>query len=144
MPSDKKTCGPLYQEQLKQFVGNDRELRLFTAGFITGQAEKIYLGACGAAMFRPSPEHKGLVTELVEIASVTYGLCSNNIGEEIWLFHPDVAPAFIRLKSIIPNTITAHFMRATLCGVPLREIDYKFHERNGYGKDCDKIGSNGA
>jgi hypothetical protein len=52
------TCGELFRDAMQSHTDmSPEQIRVFAAGYVTGQAEKIYLGACAAAMFRPSPEH---------------------------------------------------------------------------------------
>jgi hypothetical protein len=41
-------CRPLFDRAIGAYV-TDHERRAFASGFIHGQAEKIYLGACDAA-----------------------------------------------------------------------------------------------
>ena len=42
----KTTCGTIYRDALFQYTHGDPEkVRIFAAGFVHGQGEKIYLGA---------------------------------------------------------------------------------------------------
>ena len=87
----KQTCGPLYQKQLDYYAKGDPFLmRAFAAGFVTGEAEKIYLGACAAAMFRPSKQHLDTLFRIALKASETYELSIRVLNcpdeTEIWLF----------------------------------------------------------
>lgn len=141
--NDKQTCGPLYFEALKHFTGLDPEkIPLFAAGFICGQAEKVCLGACAAAMFRPSEEWQDMVYENVCNAAHIYGLYVTTLdtsrGREIWMYKSLVAQTAIEsLSGLTENSPRWHQRRGLLCGVPLRQIDHAFHERHGYGEKCD-------
>lgn len=135
----KQTCGPLYKKQFDHFTGGNPDLvRVFAAGFVSGQAEKIYLGACAAAMFRPAKENLDLVLEIVEQVKGTYGLYSHQIDEEIWLFGVETIPAIAVLANTVRETRAWHLIRGMLTGVPLRAIDYEFHKRHGFGEACDR------
>jgi len=60
------TCGTHYLKLLKVFTELDPErVRYFAAGFVCGQAEKIHLGACPAAMFRPNSATDGDETRCI-------------------------------------------------------------------------------
>lgn len=73
--TDKTTCGPMYKAGLSQFAGDDPDkIRIFAAGFVSGQCEKVYLGACRAAMFRPSLERSAMLLEVVHDMGQRYGL----------------------------------------------------------------------
>lgn len=85
----KPTCGPLYLAALKRYATTPAEERLFAAGFVYGEAEKIYLGACHGAMFRPSAEAHSWLNDVVMEAAEHYGLLFRPLptsrGEELWL-----------------------------------------------------------
>lgn len=144
----KPTCGPLFAEALRFFASSDvspDRTHLFFAGHMTGQAEKIYLGACAAAMFRPSPEHRAF--ELLALAklSAIYGLEVSvferpEIADEIWLHHPSARGEVERLSQprLVVNSPEWHEVRGVLCGVPANDIDHRFHERRGYREPCDR------
>jgi hypothetical protein len=142
--TQKPTCGPLYLEALTQYTDGDPEkVRLFAAGFIHGQAEKVYLGACQAAMFRPSPERLEMVDTLAMDAANRYGLLMTYLPSvgEFWLCRDEaafisVSEHMLRMK---PNSPGWHHWRAWLCGIPNGEIDPRFHERKGYGESCDVV-----
>ena len=137
--SERQTCGPMYQQQLKHYAGDDPlKIRLFAAGFISGEAEKIYLGSCLAAMFRPSKENFSMVLEVARQVAQTYGLYVDMVGEdEIWIFNCDAIPIVTLLKSTLENSRAWHLLRGVLTGVALRDIDYEFHKRKGYRERCD-------
>lgn len=139
-----RTCGPLYKEGLESFTGMDRDkVAVFAAGFVSGQAEKIYLGACQAAMFRPSPENHHMVMEIAVEVATRYGLSVDQLetsrGVEIWLCgSPTVALMIRNLSTAVrENTPRWHEERGLLCGISPEQIDHKFHERTGYGERCD-------
>jgi hypothetical protein len=136
----KQTCGPLYKLALDMYAGDDPEkMRLFAAGFVSGQAEKVYLGACQAAMFRPSADRAAMINELVKDACERYGLLMWwMLDQEIWLCRDAGTMATVReMAQRTPNSPGWHRLRAMLCGIPVDEIDEKFHERKGAGKRCD-------
>lgn len=138
------TCGPLYKEGLEAFTGMDPEkIRIFAAGFVSGQAEKLYLGACQCAMFRPSAEHHAMVLRIAMDVSDRYGLRVEQLqtsrGVEIWLCgSPAAALAIRKLGSYErENTPRWHEIRGLMCGISPHQIDREFHKRTGYGERCD-------
>lgn len=138
------TCGVLYAKQLFRYCGTDPgKVRLFSIGMAVGQAEKVYLGACLGAMFRPAAESfSDFRLAILQVADA-YGLRYRELdaggpAPEMWLLRDDLA---LELFSYLPNTplnsVDWHGTRADLCGVPHSEIDYKFHERKGYQERCE-------
>ena len=139
--TEKPTCGPLFLEAINRHAGDDPDKRhLFAAGFVHGQAEKVYLGACAGAMFRPSVEYAEEMYHLVESAATQYSLIGPIIlGQELWLLRDTTAlKAFHKMQGLEANSPNWHFCRGRLCGIPQQDIDIYFHERRGYGKPCDK------
>lgn len=139
---EKRTCGPMYLEALTQYAGSDPAMqRAFAAGFINGQAEKVHLGACRAAMARPSPETRQMVIGLITDACVRYGLYGFvRVGDELWMCRDHKAAQQVeRLLGMQPDTAMWHVLRGHLCGVPPSEIDTSFHCRRGYGEVCDRV-----
>lgn len=145
MVSPKPTCGPLYKSGLERFTGMDPALMpIFAAGFVSGEAEKVYLGACRAAMFRPSDQEwaeKLLV--IIEDVAARYGLLIEMLqtsrGSEIWLCRDEITATIVRtLPDMKENSGQWHEHRGYLCGVPIPELDFRFHERSGYGECCDR------
>lgn len=136
-----KTCGPMYLDALEKYTGGDpAKVRLFAAGFISGQAEKVFLGACGAAMFRPSEAYAPMVRAIVIDCATRYDLLWTQEGAEIWIVRN---AALLRtlvccLERYPENSTEWHMVRGQLCGVPDSELDYEFHLREGYGKPCDR------
>ena len=137
-----QTCGPLYLEGVLKYAGDDPEkVQLFAAGFISGQAEKVYLGACMAAMSRPSERYRAMVQELVLDIAGRYGLQWQMLGEEeIWLSVWSACPLLQTLQEMEPDSPQWHILRGMLCDVPMAEIDPAFHLRKGYGVPCDREG----
>jgi hypothetical protein len=136
----KTTCGPLYQDALRHYAGDDPErIRLFAAGFVSGQAEKVYLGACRAAMFRPSPDRRAMLLEILEDVARRYGLHYTVEADEIWLWRdPGTANAIDQVfRRGDRDPAGYHRLRGMLCGVPPDEIDEQFHRRPGHGQRCD-------
>lgn len=153
--TEQPTCGVLYRQALEHFTGMDPEkLPLFAAGFVTGQVEKCYLGACAAAMFRPSSQHLDMLVKAIEWLGALYGLTYTRIGAELWVYprdpdaripqYPDLT-VHSRLHLLNDlwgtgkeNTPEWHHLRAALCGVPAGDVDVRFHEREGYNEPCDR------
>lgn len=138
------TCGPLYQDGLLAFTGMDpAKIPIFAAGFVSGEAEKIFLGACSAAMFRPSEEWHDTVMGIVDDVSSRYGLFVEELptsrGVEIWLcLSPAVQLSIRMLPTLGENSPEWHQRRGLLCGIPSHQIDYQFHKRSGFGEPCDR------
>ena len=111
----------------------------FTGGFIAGQMEKIFSGACEACMFAPDEMDFDWCYELVScISNNVYGLavhvlqCSNR--REIWATDPAIGSGFLRelesmVKSKDENCPHWHLLRGNLCGIPSRRIDPNYHLR---------------
>lgn len=140
------TCGVLFEKVWRQVIETVKDpLLLFASGHVCGQSEKIYLGACSAAMFRPSTEegYRGLL-ETVEICSMVYGLRirvlfpDDPTRREIWIFRPDSWNLIVSLEYEEYNSPSWHILRGLLCGVPLESIDAEFHLRSGFSEPCDR------
>jgi hypothetical protein len=131
----------MYKEALDLYAGNAPTLlRAFAAGFVSGQAEKVYLGACRAAMFRPSQDRAGLIADLLADVCRRYGLWFIlDVGskKEAWICRPSTMNDVLELKDIEEDTVEWHLARAWLCGVPVNEVDIEFHKRVGAGERCD-------
>lgn len=139
--NNQKTCGPLYKEGLEFHTGMDPQLiPVFASGFVSGQAEKIYLGACHAAMFRPSGEWLATVETITAHVAKRYGLLvcvlPTSRGPEIWMCKSaEVCESISALRSMRENSPEWHRRRGLLCGV--LEIDHEFHHRTGHNDPCD-------
>ncbi len=145
MDAQRETCGPKFLSALSHFTAQTRDpVQLFSAGHMTGQAEKIYLGACAAAMFRPSTEYSAWALQAAVYLSGLYGLQVNvfardEIKDEIWLHRAEHEGGIRSLQSEEYNSPAWHYLRGLLCGVPLGQIDPEFHLRSGFMEPCDKI-----
>lgn len=144
MTTDKPTCGPLFEQAWKKATSmTDDPVLLFSAGHICGQAEKIYLGACSAAMFRPTPENNKFVLSLAVYLSSIYGLEVSvferqEIRDEIWIHSPKITQGIALLRVLVHNSPEWHYFRGVWCGVPDNQIDHEFHLRKGYNQPCDR------
>ena len=140
---DKPTCGPLFLSALELFTNTTSEqVRIFSAGHITGQCEKVYLGACKACMIRPSETYYafvlGAATNIASIYSLMVSTFENSpIQNEIWIHRPENKNAVASQLAYEFNSPPWHDYRGYLCGIPFDERDPKFHERVGYGLVCD-------
>lgn len=125
-----KTCGEIYLEAFNGLTELQREC--FIYGFISGQAEKVYLGACKAAMFRPSQELWDDELTIIQTVCHRYRLAHTVIEGEIWIHrHGTLVGDWTKFPRNSPEW---HYMRARACGIPPGEIDVKFHERPGHRK----------
>lgn len=142
----KETCGPLFLRCVEFFTqATDDKVCLFAAGHMTGQAEKIYLGACPAMMCRPSPEYGAWMLTVAAKLSEVYGLEVSlferpEIADEIWLHRPAYRNNVALLSQLECNSPEWHRKRGLLCGIPSPEIDPAFHERAGYRERCEPAG----
>lgn len=140
------TCGVLYAKQLSRYCGTDPgKVRLFSIGMATGQAEKVYLGACLGAMFRPAAEHFSDFRLAILQVAKAYGLHYQELdaggpAPEMWLLRNEIALSLFAGLSKEPlNSPRWHKLRGNLCGVPWNETDLKFHERRGYQERCEPV-----
>ena len=127
------TCGSLYikaRDAAIPFAGRDPFL-LFGAGFVVGQAEKVYSGACFSAMFRPEAQYHNGLRDIVRAIVPVYGLMWGMWEDEIWLFHKDSYRALSDTLKLEKNSPDWHRQRAVLCGIRDADIDVRFHERYG-------------
>lgn len=146
MSKNKPTCGPLFEEAWKKAVSmTDDPVSLFSAGHMCGQAEKIYLGSCKAAMFRPSTDQGyAFVFNFALYLSQIYGLNVSTLDtveeskNEIWLHSKDSSAIIEKLTTERVNSQLWHTIRGLLCGVPFDQIDPWFHLRKGYNQPCDR------
>ncbi|MEK7561025.1 MAG: hypothetical protein AAB539_03665 [Patescibacteria group bacterium] len=134
----KPTCGVLFRDALQQFTFMDPEtIPVFAAGFVTGQAEKVYIGACKAAMFRPSEEYRDMFMRILTDTKERYGLALTSFNGELWIARPENVTLVESIFNLVPNSAEWHELRGQLCGVPPQEIDLKFHLRRGDGERAD-------
>lgn len=141
MLKEDRTCRSYFDAALAEFgmrCGHD-----FYVGLIVGHAEKISIGACMAAVFRPEPEWLPAVETKVVLTARVYGLAydviTTNRGTELWLFERRVASLVNRLNHIEEDSPIWHFFRGWLLGVPRNEIDLEFHTRKE-GRECKMAG----
>lgn len=139
------TCGPLFETCWREIESKVAGTHLlFEAGFVVGQAEKIYLGACHAAMFRPTDNRsKNVVLTSCMVCSAVYGLQVSifereEIKDEIWLVDNRFANHLADvLCNYSYNSQEWHIERGLLCGIPLANIDPSFHERKGFNEKIE-------
>lgn len=133
-----KALGTYYLEAANLYGKTPELLEAFAAGFISGQAEKVFSGVCGAACFRPSEEHSQMVFEIVNDVSSRYGLHWFKTSDgEFWIFKDHLLEATIRNVSGIfeSQPVLYHSIRASLCGI--KEVDTAYHMREGFNVRCD-------
>ena len=129
-------------QDFRQRYTDPETYRAFAVGFVAGQAEKVYLGCCQAAMFRPSKEHFEWLRSEAEVVASSFGLqvvvldshCPDT-PYEVWVCRD--AKSVGGWLNFKPNSQSWHFLRAAACGIPLADVDDKYHLRDGYGEKCD-------
>ena len=145
MNTSKETCGVIFSRCLKKLTdGETNPVKLFCAGHLTGNAEKIYLGACLASMSRPSPEYHEWLLQCAIVLSSEYGLEVTmferpEIAEEIWIHKPEAKNSLTRLTQLEYNSLEWHCTRGWLCGIPIEDIDPEFHLRRGFREPADRV-----
>lgn len=133
--------GKVTQELRAIYGKTEAEYRAFACGYVAGQAEKIYLGVCGAAMFRPGREHLPWYFAEVSKIAKTYGLHTSLVQHkdsdtaEIWIHRKGLMMSDWMAKGL--NTPEYHTIRARLCGIPEADIDTQYHLRDGHNEPCD-------
>ncbi|GEM_PF-5054693 len=135
--SKKVSCSVILKELHDFYNPNQDPQRLkdFMRGFWAGEAEKVYLGACKAAMFRPDFEkHQWVRADIPTVAS-RYGLLHRffptSYGGESWIIRPQYERLVLTLAEFEEDSPAWHIWRARLCGIPDEEIDTEFHLRYG-------------
>lgn len=142
MDTTKPTCRPRYTAAWTEIADkfrdvDQRDFAMFAAGFVVGQTEKVFLGACRAAMFRPAREDRWLILDTLESIREIYNIDWQGVGEdEIWIFRAHDSETCddicdMNSSHIARDSASWHLLRADLCGVPTREVDVNFHERFG-------------
>lgn len=130
-----QTCGPLFREVYEEALKDSNDpLILFSWGHLAASAEKIWLGACNAAVFRPVTSEVSRFQLRIAIVAEIYGLEWTYIGldrgTEFWLFTQDSLQSVLLLvEKLHTNSPESHYIRGTLCGIPPEKIDLEFHER---------------
>lgn len=79
--TEKKSCGDIFRAVLAEVKPDD--LDSFSLGIIFGQAEKVYLGACPAAMFKPAAEDFENVLAMVHNIAGRFGLQQRVISYQL-------------------------------------------------------------
>ena len=64
-----KSCGVYYREAFLKYGHNEATRRAFAAGFVHGQAEKVFSGVCCGAMFRPSLQFRDWFGPIIQVVS---------------------------------------------------------------------------
>lgn len=155
--SDKKTCGELHLETVRESCKSDAERMAFAVGMFYGQAEKVYNGCCPAAMFRVGPENFAAYLEAIQPIVIRLGLqqrvinyswpskpgdeCfpAEHTAREIWIYKPNFRRKFGRWLEYPPNSVLWHCHRADDCGIPNSEYDPFYHERKAFNKVADEL-----
>lgn len=137
-----ETVGKISQRLRRRYNHSIELYRAFACGFVAGQAEKVFLGVCPAAMFRPSRDNFEWHLQEVKAIAIEYGLMvtvlnseSPDTPQEIWIHRHDFALG--SWAEHAPNSIPWHRLRAAACGIPENEVDSHYHCRDGYGETCD-------
>lgn len=111
-------------------AGNDPErIRLFAAGFTAGQAEKIHLGVCHGAMFRPAPEHRDLLWHVLTLVCEAYGVHFTRLEDEFWMGDNSAMAWVEHLRTVERDSPLWHRIRALICGIPQSMVDEEWHTR---------------
>lgn len=129
-----QTCRPLFRKAYEAALSDSSDpLILFSWGHLAASADKIWLGACQAAMFRPGVSDASRFQFRIEIVAEIYGLewtyIAADRGTEFWLFNKDSLRSILLLEKLSPDSPESHYIRGTLCGIPPEKIDLVFHER---------------
>ena len=127
----------LFAELLERFTDDEPlAVTVFAAGFVTGQAEKVWCGACKAAMFRPeTPAHDNLLDEIIPDVAGHYGLSWERFrlqGEiEYWIATSENWGRVVEVltEGAEVNSPTWHLQRAALCGVSTHQVDLEYHKQ---------------
>ena len=132
----RRTCGAYYKEFREHFSCLDLTTeQAICIGFMYGQAEKVFLGACNASMFRPLLERKNWsidqlkwICALLQLSIVIAD--RKEIEREIWICKPQSRWLLQEtLEREEYNSLAWHIFRGLMTGVPLTEIDNEFHTR---------------
>ena len=132
-----ETCGDLFREFHN---GDDPDIN-FLQGFIYGQAEKIYLGVCPAAMFHTDWQHVTVMAEVIakhfvlEARTLKYYDPVQGPRVEIWIINPFYIEMYNTLSYLEIGGTMWHTIRGLLCGIPVDRIDACYSER--YRRESD-------
>jgi hypothetical protein len=129
-----KILAKITQPLRERYNSSLEHYKYFCYGFAAGQAEKVYLGVCNAAMFRPAKEQTWYLEEIKIIAN-NFGLevtvldseCPDT-PQEIWIHNKPIGAWLAHPM----NSPEWHKLRAMACGIP--NCDPNYHMREGYGE----------
>lgn len=130
-----KVCGDIFYEGFRKYLGDNptvEQVKLWHAGFATGQAEKIHLGACHGCMFRIGPQWREHCLPIDYDVAQRYGLQVVEVNEEVWLVDEEGASVLIYMLDAPMNSPRWHQYRAYICGIAVEDVDINYHEREGY------------
>ena len=129
---------------LRQCPDDQSAFGCFALGTMSGQAEKVALGACRAFMVRPAPEWLEWTIEAMELICGHYGLrmFTDLPRGEVWGCADTVVLEDVQhcASALEENGHLWHMTRARLCGIPENRVDVQYHERNGYLARCEPKG----
>lgn len=135
------SCSWLLEDAVRYMEKNVSPAKHVYAGFIIGQMEKVYLGACPAAMFNVPLDDYSLRAFVRDVAPVyhldldgnDYETCTAPTSREVWVWQharPGVRQQVAKAKRLLTsedpaerNEQAAHVLRGMLCGIPLEQID---------------------
>lgn len=117
------SCGVLF-DQARTFIREQVDpAQHMEAGFMAGQMEKVYLGACLAAVFSvPAGEEWASLRLAAPGLAQIYGLSCRTEGGEVWVFANQWA-GDLHALTVIHDTSSTHTIRGLLCGIPPARID---------------------
>ena len=133
--------GVIFLDGFLKYLGenpNMEMVKLFHAGFVMGQAEKVASGACYGAMFRTGEKYQEMCVEVDTDIAHRYGLRCVTIGEEIWIVNNTGNALLVEMCKREENSPTWHLIRGIICGFPPERIDYTYHMRKGYLEPADR------
>lgn len=145
-----ETCGTLHKalwEKLCTDTLLEDALEIayghFATGFMSGQAEKVYSGACTAFMVRPGADWWTWACEAMQLICDHYGLLvyTDRMHGELWGCANGQARQEVHLVAVCyaENSIDWHTARARLCGIPPDKVDVAYHERAQWGERCEPV-----
>lgn len=138
---DQETLRPKFFQGLELTEDLKTDKQIFAVGYYTGQMEKVFIGACRYCMFRPDPEDREELSEVINLLAGCFDLkvfCFYD-ENEYWVCKSSHASLFQDMMGAKFNSGEFHRLRAIMCGIDRRDIDPKYHEREGH-KEHDKNG----
>ena len=125
--------GSVFLEGFLKYTGEDpseETVKLWHAGFASGQAEKVASGACDGCMFRIGDRWRPICLPVDQDIADRYGLTLVLVNEEIWLVNSRGEELLSEMLSFPLNSSRWHEIRAEICGI--KDIDIEYHLRQGY------------